>query len=166
MRELREEIGPLVSIVMPCYNAAKFLQASVESVLQQVYTNWELIIVNDGSTDQSAQIALTLASRHERISVVSKENGGYVSARLLGYNHISSESKYLLFYDADDKLHPDMLKLLVLEMEKNVDLGAAYCDHLIMDEEDNVSQTGINMPRSVPTALWVKILSAISLCHP
>ena len=153
-----QNTDPLISIIMPCYNAAKFLRISVESVLKQVYTNWELVIVNDGSTDESEKIALSLAGIDDRIAVVSKENGGYVSARLHGYKYISACSKYLLFYDADDRLHPDMLQLMVQEMERNSDIGAVYCDHLIMDEQGNVAETGINMPRSVPTALWVKIL--------
>lgn len=143
---------------MPCYNAAKYLEKSVDSVLKQRHTKWELVIVNDGSTDESEKIALRLASTDERITVVSKENGGYVSARLHGYKKVSASCKYLLFYDADDKLHPDMLSTLAAEMEQNAGVGAVYCDHLIMDEEDNISREGINMPRSIPTALWVKIL--------
>lgn len=148
----------VISIIMPCYNAEKYLEKSVRSVIAQTYTDWELIITNDGSTDESEKIALDLASDEPRIRVVSKENGGYVSARLHGYKYISKASKYLHFYDADDKLHPRMLELLVEEMEKNEAVGAAYCDHLIMDEKDIVSDKGIDMPRVVPTSLWVKKL--------
>src|SRR5687768_5740122 len=100
---------PLVSIVMPCYNAAPFLATSIRSLIYQSFTNWELVVVNDGSTDHSESIALELAALDGRITVISKPNGGYVSARLEGYKHISANSKYVIFYDADDSLHPAML---------------------------------------------------------
>lgn len=149
---------PLVSIVMPCYNAADFLEISVKSVLEQEFRDWELVIVNDGSTDNSKEIALKLSLQDKRIQVVSKENGGYVSARLYGYKYISAESKHVIFYDADDKLHPRMLKSLVTELENNPKAGAAYCDHVTMDEHGRVHETGIHMDRYIPTRWWIKAL--------
>ena len=147
---------PLVSIVMPCYNADKYLEVSVRSVIDQTFRDWELIIVNDGSTDQSLRVAEKLALEDARVKVQTKTNGGYVSARLQGYRAIHPDSKYVIFYDADDKLHPEMLDKLSRIMENNGLVGAAYCDHRIMDENNVIDESGINMPRYIPTRFWAR----------
>src|SRR5579863_2754442 len=103
---------PLISIVMPCYNAGKYLYASIQSVIDQTLIDWELIIVDDGSTDDSADIAFQMAIKDNRIRVIRKSNGGYVSARLYGYSQTDPQSRYILFYDADDQLDPVMLQAL------------------------------------------------------
>jgi glycosyltransferase involved in cell wall biosynthesis len=143
---------------MPCYNAAKYLDESVQSIIHQTLSDWELVIVNDGSTDNSGEVAQQLANANKRIRVVSKSNGGYVSARIHGYKLTDSNSRYIIFYDADDRLHPEMLATLSAEMEADDSVGAAYCDHIIMDENSVISNQGIDMPRFVPTAFWVKKL--------
>src|ERR1700744_4243615 len=99
---------PVISIIMPCYNAERFLKDSITSVIEQKMTDWELIIVDDGSTDNSNLIAQQFVQKDSRIKVTTKINGGYVSARLHGLQFISSESLFFLFYDADDMLHSDM----------------------------------------------------------
>jgi glycosyltransferase involved in cell wall biosynthesis len=149
---------PSISIIMPCYNAGKFLRKSVDSVIRQSFKDWELIIVNDGSTDGSRMVAEEIAGEDARVRVISKENGGYVSARIEGYRLISPESKYIIFYDADDMLHPEMLVSLAAELEKDGKIGAAYCDHLFIDEHDQVQTRGANMPRFVPTRFWTRQL--------
>jgi glycosyltransferase involved in cell wall biosynthesis len=141
---------------MPCYNAARYLEESVHSILRQTLSDWELIIVNDGSTDDSETIGLSLAAIDNRIKVSSKLNGGYVSARLHGYELVQFNSRYVIFYDADDRMHPQMLETLVAEMEADDRIGAAYCNHVIMDEESVISKEGIEMPRYVPTPFWVE----------
>src|SRR5687767_8512806 len=107
---------PLVSVIMPCYNAGRYLSISVQSVIAQQLRDWELIIVNDGSTDDSKQIAEELTRQDNRIKLINKDNGGYVSARIHGYSFISTDSKYVIFYDADDRLDPRMLQTLSDEM--------------------------------------------------
>ncbi len=157
---------PLISIVMPCFNAGKYLRTSVQSVIDQTLPDWELIIVNDGSTDDSEIIANEMAATEQRIRVVSQTNGGYVSARLKGYSLISETSRYVIFYDSDDRLDPSMLQLLSREMESNAYVGAVYCDHVIMDEKDTVSIHGFNMPRYIPTAFWIKELDNAQIDTP
>jgi glycosyltransferase involved in cell wall biosynthesis len=149
----------VVNIIMPCYNAGEFLQRSVQSVIDQTFTQWELIIVNDGSTDGSESVAQTYASRDSRIRVITKANGGYVSARLFGYASINAPGRYVIFYDADDILHPDMLEELTSVLESDPLVGAAYCDHRIMDEHDGIRPVSIDMPRYVPTRFGVKKIS-------
>ena len=72
---------PLVSVVIPCYNQASFLKETIESVLKSTYPKIEIIIVNDGSTDHSLQVALKAASTHQQIDVIDQENSEVAAAR-------------------------------------------------------------------------------------
>ena len=148
----------LLSVVMPCYNAGKYISESINSVIAQKFTDWELVVVDDGSTDNSAQVVNEIALNDSRVRLVSKENGGYVSARLFGLPYTDKSSKYLLFYDADDRLHDEMFQSLINELEKDDEVGAAYCNHKLMDENGIISSESLNMPRFVPTRYWVKKL--------
>ena len=91
-----------ISIIIPCYNQAHFLKQCIDSVLQQSYTDWEIIIVNDGSTDNTLKLALEFAKKDNRINVIDKENGGLSSARNAGIQQ--AKGKWFLFLDADDYL--------------------------------------------------------------
>lgn len=146
-----------LSIIMPCYNAAPYLSKAIAAIQAQIFTDWELIVVDDGSTDDSATIARVFSETDHRIKVVSKTNGGYVSARLYGLQH-SADSGYIIFCDADDAMHPEMFQRLVALLEADPQAGAAYCNHLIMDEKDVLTEKGIDMPRYIPTAFWCKSL--------
>lgn len=92
------ENKPLVSIIMPAYNAEKTIVESIESVLRQTYKNWELIIVNDGSKDSTT--AVVLAFNDERLRLIEQENGGVANARNNGINNAKGE--YIAFLDSDD----------------------------------------------------------------
>ena len=145
-------------MIMPCYNAEKYLGKAIQSVIAQAFAGWELIIVNDGSIDASRKIAEDFANRENRIQVVSKENGGYVSARLHGIPYANKESRYFYFFDADDVLHPLYLQTLLGEMEKNSLAGAIYCDHLLIDENDKALNKPLYGQRYIPTLFGVKEL--------
>ena len=116
------ENQPLVSIVMPVYNCEKYLQESIESVLSQSYQNWELLIVDDGSTDRSPGIIDAYAQKDARIKSVHKKNEGVSVARNVALEHIRGE--YVTFIDSDDVYHVDRLKemLYVFETNKNCDI--------------------------------------------
>ena len=129
--------APIISIIMPCYNAENFLAAAIQSVVDQSFGNWELKVVNDGSTDNSERIAREFEAKDSRIKVLNKENGGYVSARLFGLRSISPGSRYLHFFDADDILHPTMLSSLIEPLENDPKLGAVYCNHMVIDAKGN-----------------------------
>jgi len=107
---------PLVSIIMPAYNAAAYLQAAVESVLKQTYPQWELIVINDASTDGTSALAMGLAAQDQRIRVFQQaENTGVASARNRGLDNAAG--KYIAFLDSDDLWEPEKLATQIQLME-------------------------------------------------
>lgn len=98
---------PLVSIIIPCYNQAAFLPDTIRSLQAQTLANWECIVVDDGSTDESAAIVRQFANQDIRIRLLSKSNGGSASARNAGLQQAQGE--YIQFLDADDIIQPDKL---------------------------------------------------------
>lgn len=106
---------PVVSIVVPVFNAARFIDAAVDSVLEQTLTSWELILVDDGSQDDSPAICAAHAARDCRIRVLSRPNRGPAAARNAGMR--VAQGRYITFLDADDSLFPDSLETLVAEAE-------------------------------------------------
>lgn len=107
---------PKVSIVMPVYNVEKYIRDSIDSVLDQTYKDYELIIVDDGSPDGSPEICDDYASRYEQIKVIHKPNGGLSSARNAGVEN--AVGKYILFIDSDDTIEPELLEKAVSAAEK------------------------------------------------
>lgn len=109
-----------LSVIIPVYNAEKYLNTCVESILAQDFSDYEIILVNDGSKDKSAEICDSLAINYSQISVYHKENGGVSSARNLGIDRAQGE--YLMFVDSDDFIGEGMIADLMGEAEsKNVD---------------------------------------------
>lgn len=100
----------LISVIIPVYNAASYIGRCVKSIQNQTYTNFELILVNDGSTDNSLEICKTLASQDERIVVLNRPNGGASAARNMGLAHMSGQ--YIVFADSDDYVSPSYLENL------------------------------------------------------
>ncbi len=103
---------------MPCYNSEPFLQYSVSSVINQTYQNWQLIIINDGSKDNTLEIVNEYASKDSRIKVYSKENGGYATAINYALDVISDfkediDNSYFLMLGSDDALSTDLLEKIV-----------------------------------------------------
>ena len=99
-----------ISIIVPVYNVENYLERCVESILKQTYTNFELLLINDGSTDQSGDLCDQLALRDQRIRVIHKENGGLSAARNTGIDHASSD--LIGFIDSDDYIEEDMYETL------------------------------------------------------
>ena len=98
-----------LSVIMPAYNAAKYIERSMESVLSQSHRELELIIVNDGSADDTAEVVSRVAERDSRVRLITVENGGPAMARNHGLDSISADSDYVMFIDADDELLPGAL---------------------------------------------------------
>lgn len=128
--------SPTVTIITPCYNAERFLARTVDSVLAQSFTDWELIIVDDGSTDQSANIAAHYTEQDSRIRLYRQANSYLSKARNRGFLEASSESQYLLFLDADDFLLPKALEILADYLTRNSQVGLVYCAFRCIDEND------------------------------
>ncbi len=106
---------PLVSVIMPVYNTQDFLAVAIRSVLEQTYTNFELICIDDGSTDDSLSIIRSFACKDARISYMSIENHGQGYVRNMAVR--MAKGKYIQFLDADDYLHPFTLELAVTRAE-------------------------------------------------
>lgn len=102
---------PLVSILMPLYNAEQWVEETIRSCQEQTYTNWELIIVDDGSTDASASIVEKIASSEPRITLLQQPNAGACVARNLAFRHCKGD--YVMYLDADDLISPDKIELQV-----------------------------------------------------
>ena len=102
---------PLVSIVMPVYNAEDYLEESLCTVVSQSYRNLEIICVDDGSRDDSLLLIKKMMQEDQRISVVTQENQGAGAARNLGLKEANGE--YILFFDADDILKKDMVQTML-----------------------------------------------------
>jgi glycosyltransferase involved in cell wall biosynthesis len=113
------EISGLVSIIIPAYNAEKFIQETIDSVKQQTYSSWEIIVVNDGSTDTTTAIVNKELS--ERVQLVNQENAGVSAARNKGI--LFAKGEYLVFFDADDLMTPAFLFERVKALDENPHLG-------------------------------------------
>ena len=101
---------PKISILVPVYNVEKYLQRCVDSVLAQDFTNWEMILVDDGSPDRCPQMCDAFTAKDTRIKVIHQENRGAHAARKAGFEHAKGE--YLVFLDPDDYLLPKALSSL------------------------------------------------------
>jgi glycosyltransferase involved in cell wall biosynthesis len=115
-----------ICVVIPAYNAEAFLQQSIESVLTQTYTNWQLVIVDDGSKDQTYALAQTYAQRDQRIQAMTHANAGVSATRNHGASYAANDTRFILFLDADDYLHPHALQTLIQLLEQNLSAVAAY----------------------------------------
>lgn len=107
----------LVSIVTPVYNAGRFVSLTIDSVLNQTYSNWEMLLINDGSTDNSAEIIEQYVERDPRIKLFSQPNAGSASARNNGIR--MARGRYICLLDADDMWDCDFLEMQLLLMKKH-----------------------------------------------
>jgi glycosyltransferase involved in cell wall biosynthesis len=119
-------INAQVSIIIPCYNYARFLPDAVASVIAQTFTDWELIVVDDGSTDATLATAQQLMAQHsdQRIRVFQQPNAGPAAARNTGAER--ANGAYLLFLDADDMLAPTLLERTVAVLCEQPAVGFVY----------------------------------------
>lgn len=146
-----------VSIITPCYNTEKYVGKAIESIRTQTFTDWEYVVVDDGSTDNSVKVVLSYTAIEPRMRLIRQPNGGMCNARNNGFKACSTESKYLLFFDADDCLEPQMLEVMVRYLDEHPNVGVAYCDHWNIDAEDQVFDR-IYCPRFVPSRFGVRSL--------
>ena len=112
--------SPLVSVIVPVYNVAPYLEQCLDSIVNQTYRNLEIILVDDGSTDESGTICDRYAEQDARIQVVHKENGGQSSARNVALDMMTGE--WVLFVDSDDWIELNTLELLFEQKDERADL--------------------------------------------
>ena len=112
---------PIISVIVPIYNSEKYLSRCLDSVKNQTFTDWECILVNDGSTDSSGVICNDYAGNDCRFSVINKQNGGVSAARNCGIDQSSGD--WIMFVDADDVISPETLEIAVKSsQEDNLDI--------------------------------------------
>lgn len=115
---------PLLSVIVPCYNGEKFIKKCIDSIIKQTYVNLEILIIDDGSTDNSYQICMTLAEHDPRIRIIHQENKGSSLTRKIGVENVNGD--YVTFVDADDWIHPQMYEFMMKGMLRE-DADIAQC---------------------------------------
>ncbi|MEX6625848.1 glycosyltransferase family 2 protein [Tenacibaculum salmonis] len=130
----------MISIILPVYNVEKFVERSIKSILNQVFKEFELIIINDGSTDISLEICQQFL-KDERVRIISQENGGLSKARNEGLKLV--KYPYVTFIDSDDWVEPEFLETLYNCIISS-DAEIAICEYRIIDETNNGKNKVIN----------------------
>lgn len=137
---MNNTVNELVSVIIPVYNVEKYLNRCIKSVLGQTYKNLEIILVDDGSTDNSSQICDEYKKIDSRIIVIHKENGGLSDARNAGIN--KATGKYITFIDSDDSIEKDMIEYLYLLMKKYKTKMSLCCHNIIYEKRNKVISLG------------------------
>ena len=163
----------MISIIVPVYNAEKYLDRCIQSILAQTYTDFELLLINDGSTDSSGATCDKYAEQDSRVRVFHKENGGVSSARNMGLDNAVGE--WITFIDSDDWVSPYYLSNLISHIGDNIDLVFSYAKHYYQDGRivaenypqrivtEDISPLFIKNALSWHTSPWSKLYKS-SLC--
>lgn len=142
----------LVSVIIPMYNVEKFIDRMMKCINNQIYTNLEIIIINDGSTDKSLEIIKQYATKDNRIKIISTENKGVSNARNLGIEN--SNGDYITFLDMDDYIEYDMYEKIINKIEET-NAEVLRCNYVKEDEFGNVLLEG-NLMELSNTVLYNK----------
>lgn len=126
-----------VSIIMPCYNASTYLREAIDSIQSQSFKDWELLIVDDGSTDNSQEIAKSYAAQDKRIILIIQPNSGACRARNNGIEHASGE--FIKFLDADDILEPGCLETQMKQIKELSERQIPFGDYYNVDKVGNIT---------------------------
>ncbi len=142
MASADSSLAPAVSIIIPCYKHAGYLPGCIESIVNQTYTDWECIIVDDGSPDDTSAVAQALIERYpaRKIRLLRQVNQGLGQTRNNGIR--ASSGRYILPLDADDLLAPTMLEATVGLLERSPELSVAYTDVQLFGLKTDIWQTG------------------------
>ena len=154
-----------VSVVMPVYNAERYLAAAVESVLGQTHRDFAFIIVNDGSTDGSADILRRYAERDSRIILIDQANQGGGPARNQGIER--AETPWVFQTDADDLMHPDRIERQLAFLQENPDVRVSSCfGYYIDDTGRRVGRITHDLTTREKFAWYLRTNKAIAIMHP
>lgn len=128
---------PLISVLIPVYNGERYIKEAINSVLKQTYQNFEIIIINDASTDNTEKIANLFVKKDQRIKLINHQKNKYRSGALnTGLKY--ANGSYISFLDADDIYLPDKLKKQLLFLEKNKDIDMVYSDFEVITREGKI----------------------------
>jgi glycosyltransferase involved in cell wall biosynthesis len=150
----------LVTIVLPCYKGARFLPAAIESCLEQTYRELEIIVVDDASPDDCAEIAQRYAQRDKRVRVIRKpQNGGVSRAFNTGFQ--AARGCYFTRLAQDDVFRQDAIEAMVCHLESHPEAGLTYCDTQSIDENGAVRKAPDVLPEPSRALIWRNM---IGLC--
>lgn len=154
----KNSIEPVISIIIPIYNVEKYLKRCLDSVEKQIYTNLEIILINDGSTDSSLTIAKEYAKRDGRIKIFSEKNCGVSAARNLGLKHATG--KYITFIDSDDYVSKDYVLYLYKLLEKgNFSASMSICSLMnVYENSGKEVNTGNNKEYTLTGKECIKMM--------
>lgn len=138
---------PLISVITPAYNAERFIDETIESVLQQTYPHWEMVIVDDCSTDKTVDIVENYVKQDQRIKLITLDtNSGSAVARNTAMDH--AQGDYIAFLDSDDVWFPEKLtKQLAFMQEKNI--AFSFTKYVRMHEDGTLTKAVTNAPHKV-----------------
>lgn len=156
-RELYEKSTPKVSIIMPCYNSEKYIEKAIQSVLDQTYRNFELIIIDDNSTDKTEEIIKNFVKNDFRIIYYKKNEKDKGIAESMNIGIQMSRGKYITRMDSDDIIIPEKIFRQVQFLDKNEDYGICSVNIAMMDKLGNVYNENVYPEQKVPsewTFLW------------
>lgn len=130
-----------ISVIVPIYNAEKFLHYCIDSILNQSFVDFEILLVNDGSTDNSGKICDKYAEKDTRVKVIHKQNGGVSSARNAGIE--AAKGEYICFVDSDDYLESNYLKELVETKRKYADYDNIWCGFQTVEDYNGKNKEAV-----------------------
>ena len=125
--------APMMSVVVPCYNAGRTIAETLQCVVDQSFSDWEAIVLDDGSTDDSGMVAESFARREPRMRVMRRANSGVSATRNAGA--AAAIGRYIAFLDADDRWHPAYLQRLAAHLQRRPDIGISFAVARIIDAE-------------------------------
>ena len=137
---------PIISVVVPAYNAERFLTPTLESALAQTFADWELLVVNDGSKDNTQAVAQAVAARDHRVQALSQPNAGCGAARNFGLSQVHAAAEYVIFLDHDDIWEPTALQTL-LDAARGLPDGVGAVGAVCVMEDAQAQRTIENAQR-------------------
>ena len=147
---------PKISIIVPVYNVEKYLEKCIDSILNQTFKDFELILVDDGSTDNSGNICDEYRKKDRRIKVIHKSNGGLSSARNAGLD--IALGKFIAFVDSDDYIHHQMYEIMY-SFIKNENADLCICNYEIVDDYYNIKKNNIEIQSNMDIEVYNSIES-------
>ncbi len=150
----------MISVIVPIYNSEKYLKKCVNSILSQTYKDLEIILVNDGSTDNTPRICDEFAKKDNRVKVIHQENGGQATARNTGLD--AAKGEYIAFVDSDDYLEQDTYELLLSMLESN-NCDISMCGHKeVMENENSIGANDFCDEILDTKALWQEVFGRLN----
>ena len=149
-------MNPTLSIIVPCYNQAAFLSETLDSILKQTFRDWECIVVNDGSPDNTSQVAGRYVELDPRFSLIETENRGVSAARNTGIR--ASHGEFILPLDGDDLIMPDYTRLAIERFRRFPETKVVYCEARFFGQKNGYWE--------LPEYQWKKFIFRNSIFNP